>query len=160
MPKGLYKRTPRYGVKSGVMPQVRFLFDTMAEEGVTAKEVAFRAGIGEDTLKDWRLRSGPRLSMIEAALNVMGWTLSPKPLEDKVNAENKNDRVKMISYREFGLNTADVEIRLTIPELFAIKLGVENTNPGAGLLTAPQRSDLLERINEAIAAYHEWKETH
>lgn len=60
---------------------VQFLFDeiyrTQSNEGRVAKQV----GIERNTIRNWRLRTMPRVDTLEAALNHLGYRLTVEAME-------------------------------------------------------------------------------
>lgn len=60
-------------------PLVRQLFKEMNREMTTLTEVADRAGIRRGTISEWRYRYTPRVSDLDAALNVLGLELCIRP---------------------------------------------------------------------------------
>jgi len=52
-------------------------------------DIAIRAGLSHDTIKDWRFRSTPNIVNLEAALNVLGYRLSVKRILESEKVENK-----------------------------------------------------------------------
>lgn len=58
-----------------IHPLVRSLFAEMNAQQTTLTEVADRAGIRRGTISDWRYRYTPRVSDLDAALNVLGLEL-------------------------------------------------------------------------------------
>lgn len=59
-------------------PLVRRLFREMNRQMTTLTEVAERAGIRRETISEWRYRYTPRVSDLDAALNVLGLELTVK----------------------------------------------------------------------------------
>lgn len=45
-------------------------------------DMSERTGINKNTLKDWRTRTVPRVSDLEACFNVLGYKLKPVSQED------------------------------------------------------------------------------
>ena len=60
-------------------PLVRRLFREMNREMTTLTEVAERAGMPRSTISEWRYRYTPRVSDLDAALNVLGLELCIRP---------------------------------------------------------------------------------
>lgn len=55
---------------------VKRLFVEMNAQQISQEEMARRSGVSRNTFKDWKNRSIPRLDMIEACLNVLGFELA------------------------------------------------------------------------------------
>jgi len=60
-------------------PLVRRLFQEMNRQKTTLTEVAERAGMPRSTISNWRYCHTPRVSDLDAALNVLGLELSVRP---------------------------------------------------------------------------------
>lgn len=72
-------------------PITRFIFEEAARQQIQLQVLAGRAGISRQALEDWRKtpkhkkrRHDPRLSSLEACLNVLGYTLGVKALKEAV----------------------------------------------------------------------------
>lgn len=61
-------------------PIVRELFRIANTKKVSWTEISRKAGVHAQTGKDWRKRSNPGIGNIEAVLNVLGYTLTIRPL--------------------------------------------------------------------------------
>ena len=59
-------------------PWVRILFEEMRHQRIGVLDMAERTGINKSTLRDWRTRTVPRITDLEAFYNVLGFTLEPK----------------------------------------------------------------------------------
>lgn len=57
-------------------PCVRRFMQEMNEQQTTFAEVAPRANIGVDTMRFWQTRHMPRVDLLDAALNVLGYELT------------------------------------------------------------------------------------
>lgn len=57
-------------------PVVRQFFDLLNDEHACMCEVAARAGVRRGTVGDWRNRRMPRVDLIDAALNALGYRLA------------------------------------------------------------------------------------
>jgi hypothetical protein len=64
-------------------PLVREFFLLMNEQLATMKEVSDRAGISYQTISGWRIRRSPGLTVLIAALNVLGYGLQIVKLNDE-----------------------------------------------------------------------------
>ncbi len=60
-------------------PLVRRLFEEMNNQQICMLDVAERSGVNKNTLKDWRVRTIPRVADLEACFNVLGLTLVARP---------------------------------------------------------------------------------
>ena len=60
---------------------VKFLFSEMHFQRLGIKDMAEKTGINYNTLKDWRLRTNPRIKDMQACLNVLGYELVPQRIE-------------------------------------------------------------------------------
>lgn len=65
-------------------PFVRHLFDLMNEHRVGVVALAGLAGVNKNTLKDWRVRTMPRVSDLQACLNALGYELVILPKQGAV----------------------------------------------------------------------------
>ena len=63
-------------------PIVRFLFEEMHKQRMCQMDLSERVGLHRDTLRNWRTRYSPRINDIEAALNVLGYTLKAVKRKD------------------------------------------------------------------------------
>lgn len=59
-------------------PLIRRLFAELNQQQTTITEVAERAGFRRGTISDWRYTREPRISDLDAALNVLGLELAVK----------------------------------------------------------------------------------
>lgn len=59
----------------GVHPLVRFLFEEMTRQHLTNPVVAKQAGVSRCALWEWRNRTTPKVSDLEACLNAIGYEL-------------------------------------------------------------------------------------
>lgn len=57
-------------------PLVRRLFQELNSQNTTITEIAERAGFRRGTISDWRYRQEPRISDLDAVLNVLGLQLT------------------------------------------------------------------------------------
>lgn len=64
-------------------PLVREFLNLTHRERISDKDIAGRAGLGKDTIKDWRYRTTPNLCLFEAALNVLGYRLTIVKMKDE-----------------------------------------------------------------------------
>lgn len=60
-------------------PVVRGFFQEKRSQLASYERIAAPAGIGRDTMKNWR-RHQPRLDVIDAALNVLGFEVAIVPI--------------------------------------------------------------------------------
>lgn len=58
-------------------PLVRRLYELMNEEQIGVHDLAERSGISVGSLVNWRRRFIPRVDLLEACYNVLGYTLKP-----------------------------------------------------------------------------------
>ena len=63
-------------------PVVQFLFKEMQKQRICQMDLSERVGLHRDTLRNWRTRYTPRITDMEAALNVLGYTLKPVRKKD------------------------------------------------------------------------------
>lgn len=66
------RKPPRLTVPTRLNPLVRALFLEMREQQASQEMVAERAGVNKNTLKDWRTRTIPRITDLQACLNGPG----------------------------------------------------------------------------------------
>lgn len=74
-------RPPRTPMLNGNVV-VRKFFQLAQEQRISQADIAERAGLNKDTIKDWRTRTVPRIDMVNAALNVLGYELSVRRIPD------------------------------------------------------------------------------
>lgn len=67
-------------------PLVRELYRLMKIKRMTQREVCRRAGCNDRMLHYWKTVYSPRVANLEAALNVLGYTLKIVPMETKHDA--------------------------------------------------------------------------
>ena len=60
---------------------VQFLFDEIYSTDTNEGRVAKAVGVDRNTIRNWRIRTMPRVDTLEAALNDIGYTLSIEALE-------------------------------------------------------------------------------
>jgi hypothetical protein len=60
---------------------VKFLYNEMHFQQVGIRDMSEKTGVNCDTLKDWRIRTNPRLKDIQACLNVLGYELVPQRID-------------------------------------------------------------------------------
>jgi transcriptional regulator with XRE-family HTH domain len=66
-------------------PTVRFLFEEMLRKRVSMRVVSKRSGISRSALQHWlKGETEPTIGNMEAALNVIGYTLKPTELPRRV----------------------------------------------------------------------------
>ena len=53
-------------------PLVKRMFEEMARQQIGVLDLAERAGVNPNTLRDWRTRTMPTIDNLEACLNVLG----------------------------------------------------------------------------------------
>lgn len=109
-------------------PLVRMFYRLLAEQQVTALDVAERAGLSAGTISQWRATYAPRVGNLDAALNVLGYRLAIVPIDctrpqDMARWERRADGVAVSSAH------------------------VTHTSDGAGLRAMPDR---IERSDEAV----------
>jgi len=66
-----YRRTTPFACKS-CDPTVAILFAAAHDQRISTADLAERSGINRNTLKDWRIRTTPRIADLRAVLNVLG----------------------------------------------------------------------------------------
>ena len=74
------ERYTRVTIPDRCNPMVKDLFEKMRHQQIGVIDMSERTGINKNTLKDWRTRTVPRITDLEACYNVLGYTLSPKKL--------------------------------------------------------------------------------
>lgn len=62
-------------------PLVRRLCAEAEAQGMPLAQLAHRAGVSPETLKDWRRKSTPNVATLEACFNVIGYTLQPRKID-------------------------------------------------------------------------------
>lgn len=68
-------RAPKLAIPDHCHPLVRALFEEMAEQQLSLLDMAERSGINKNTLKDWRTRTVPTISNLDACFHVLGLRL-------------------------------------------------------------------------------------
>ena len=81
-PVGKTKRhnRPEFKIPENLEPVVRFMFEEMKRQGIHDRVISKAIGNHEDTTRAWRYRHQPRVGDLEAALNVLGFTLVAMPM--------------------------------------------------------------------------------
>lgn len=64
-------------------PLVKLLFVEMNKQSVSIPVLSKKAGLGDETLVNWRVRYAPQVPNLEAAFNALGLTLKPVPMDPK-----------------------------------------------------------------------------
>jgi hypothetical protein len=81
-PKLVRHYPPKFQVRRGLEPTVRFLFEEMIRQGMPTRVMAERCGVHPDTIGEWnRGTNQPKIGNLVAALNVIGFTLTPTRVE-------------------------------------------------------------------------------
>ncbi len=62
-------------------PLVKRLFELMQHERIGVLDMAARAGVNGNTLRDWRNRTLPNVANLDACLNVLGYRLTVEEIE-------------------------------------------------------------------------------
>lgn len=57
-------------------PLIKRMYELMNVEKVSLLTVANSSGVHKDTINNWRRRGAPRVDMLEACLNVIGYRLT------------------------------------------------------------------------------------
>ncbi len=63
-------------------PLIRQLIGLINRNKLNATEIASKAGLTENAIHVWARKSSPRIQNLEAALNVMGYKLAIKKIDD------------------------------------------------------------------------------
>lgn len=63
-------------------PLVKRMFEEMARQQIGVLDLAERAGVNPNTLRDWRTRTMPTIDNLEACLNVLGLEMATRPRRD------------------------------------------------------------------------------
>jgi len=66
-------------------PLVRALYEEMYRQQITDADICRRTGICREALRNWRTRTNPKITDLEACFNAVGLTLQPT-LVESVNA--------------------------------------------------------------------------
>ena len=66
-------------------PVIQFLFKEMHRQRMCQMDMSERIGLHRDTLRNWRTRYNPRITDVEAALNVLGYTLKAVKKRDEAD---------------------------------------------------------------------------
>lgn len=73
---------PEFKIRRDLNHILRFMLEEMHRQKMHRRVMAQRIGIHEDTIGDWsRRKVNPTIANVEAALNVLGFTLKPVPIE-------------------------------------------------------------------------------
>ena len=67
-------------------PLVRALYEEMYNQQVTDSDMCRRTGVCREALRNWRTKTNPKITDLEACFNAVGLTLKPTTMES-VNAE-------------------------------------------------------------------------
>lgn len=71
----MLRRPPRVTLAPTAHPLVQELFREMYVQQIGVVELANRAGVNKNTLKDWRTRTTPNIKDLIACFNVLGLDL-------------------------------------------------------------------------------------
>lgn len=63
-------------------PLVKRMFEEMARQQIGVLDLAERAGVNPNTLRDWRTRTMPTIDNLEACLNVLGLEMATRTRRD------------------------------------------------------------------------------
>lgn len=73
-------RNQRQPINHGIHPTAKFLFEEATRQRVAISWIRERAGLGDRVLNDWKRGVQPTIFNLEAALNVLGFTITVTPL--------------------------------------------------------------------------------
>ena len=81
---------------------VRIFYDLCDEQRASVVDVADRAGLGRGTVSRWQAENSPRVTSLEAVLNVLGYRLAIVPIDctgpqDIARWERRADRSNGVS---------------------------------------------------------------
>lgn len=62
-------------------PRVKFLFKEIVDRQISILDIATAVGMDVRSIYRWREGHNPRLDLLEACLNTLGYTLTVIPLE-------------------------------------------------------------------------------
>ena len=79
-------RGPRLTVPEHCHPWVKWLCEEMNRQQRTLGEVSEKAGLGRNTISEWRTRGSPTLTSFEAVVNVLGYEIDIRPMAAKRDA--------------------------------------------------------------------------
>lgn len=82
-PVGYCRWRGRLPIPKHAHPLVRELYRAMNAQQTTLTEVATRAGMKRQAIADWGRKHHPRVSELEAALNVLGLRLAVEEMPDE-----------------------------------------------------------------------------
>lgn len=77
-------RTPRpsyYRCHQSTHPLVKLIYRVMKMEQLTLLDIEERSGVNRNTVRSWKSKRNASIQNMEAVLNVMGYSLTAKPME-------------------------------------------------------------------------------
>lgn len=66
----------RLSIPPNAHPLVRRLFEEMNRQRIGIMDVADRAGLSRETMKNWRKANNPNVTNLDACFGVLGWELT------------------------------------------------------------------------------------
>jgi len=66
---------------------IQFLTSEMHKQRLCEIDLVNRAGLSKDTVRFWRHQTMPRINDVEAALNVLGFTLTVKKVRSLIKSK-------------------------------------------------------------------------
>jgi len=144
-----YRRQPRkprltrITVPEGVSPHVKLVFAEMKRQNVKYDLVEERSGVLRTTVKAWRHKNAPGLTLIEAVLGSLGWDFVPVPRAEVLPEAMRADLAE-VAERHGQTMTK------TIEGLISIVTGIHDG--AAPPLPPPVPCELSELAEPAAAA--------
>lgn len=77
-------RRGRIKIVPNAHPCVRRFIEELNNQKTTFAEVASRTNVGIDTMRFWQSRHVPRVDLLDAALNAIGYELAVRPKREQV----------------------------------------------------------------------------
>jgi DNA-binding phage protein len=74
------KRGPKLQIPTNCNPLVKWLCEEINRQDRSLGEVALKAGLGRNTISEWRTRGRPSLPAFEAVANALGYEIEVRPM--------------------------------------------------------------------------------
>lgn len=84
------ERYTRVSIPERCHPLVRRLFIEMQKQRIGVLDMAERAGVNKNTLRDWRTSTIPRVADLEACFNVLGLSIQVRKLRSTPDPATRN----------------------------------------------------------------------
>jgi DNA-binding phage protein len=89
------KRGPKLQIPTNCNPLVKWLCEEINRQDRSLGEVALKAGLGRNTISEWRTRGRPSLPAFEAVANALGYEIEVRPATSVSAARRKEKHAEL-----------------------------------------------------------------